>query len=65
MERKRDIAGSIDVSDQEIYDFDTNLLKDKIEIRKEDLGIEYYMTENFSEALNEYYESPVMEILSE
>lgn len=63
IDNKRDAAGSAGTTDKEIYDFDSDLLKDKI--TKEDVGIEAYMAENYNELIESYHNEPVMEILSE
>jgi len=66
VDKKRDNAGSGDISNQDLYDFDKTILKDKVaEVKKEDLGIAAYMTEDYESAINEYFESPVMEVLNE
>jgi len=65
IDSKRDAAGSAGITDQEFYDFDKTILKDKVTVKKEDLGISAFMTENYESAINEYFESPIMEILSE
>jgi len=66
IDNKRDTAGSVGIKDQEFYDFDKTILKDKInEVKKEDLGILSYITEDYHTAIDEYFNSPVMEMLSE
>jgi len=63
---RRDKAGSLGMTDEEIYDFDKTILKDKVTtINKEDLGILSYMTEDYQKAIDDYFESPVMEMLNE
>jgi len=66
IDRRRDSAGSVGTSDQDFYDFDKTMLKDKVvEVKKEDLGILSYMTEDYESAIDDYFSSPVMEMLNE
>jgi len=66
IDKKRDTAGSVGMTDQDFYDFDKTILKDKVtEVKKEDLGIGSYMTENYETALEEYFNAPIMDILNE
>jgi len=63
---KRDKAGSGGFSDSDFYDFDKTMLKDKVtEAKNEDLGIAAYLSEDYEKLMEEYFNTPIIDILNE